>query len=92
MTEGGFTKVLPSAGEWDTPLNLHEYKNNKTIKYDINISIISVPAPLNAVAEIATENNSTTLFPIPIDLLKACQDSVGKSSKGSGGGVGGGTA
>jgi regulator of protease activity HflC (stomatin/prohibitin superfamily) len=35
---------------------------------------------LQTLAEIATENNSTTIFPVPIDFLKAFMDTMGKKS------------
>jgi regulator of protease activity HflC (stomatin/prohibitin superfamily) len=35
---------------------------------------------LQTLAEIATENNSTTIFPVPIDLLKVWTDSIQKKS------------
>jgi len=33
---------------------------------------------LQTVTEIASENNSTTIFPIPIDLLKSFVEAIGK--------------
>jgi len=33
---------------------------------------------LQTLAEIATENNSTTIFPVPVDFLKVFMDSIGK--------------
>jgi regulator of protease activity HflC (stomatin/prohibitin superfamily) len=33
---------------------------------------------LQTLAEIATENNSTTIFPVPVDFLKAFMDSAAK--------------
>jgi regulator of protease activity HflC (stomatin/prohibitin superfamily) len=39
---------------------------------------------LQTLSEIATENNSTTLFPIPIDLLRPFLGGAGSSSGGSG--------
>src|SRR5262249_32192038 len=35
---------------------------------------------LQTLSEIATENNSTTIFPVPIDLLKVWTDSVQKKA------------
>ncbi len=35
---------------------------------------------LQTLAEIATENNSTTIFPVPVDFLKVFMDSLGKKS------------
>ena len=35
---------------------------------------------LQTLAEIATENNSTTIFPVPVDFLKVFMDSMGKKS------------
>jgi regulator of protease activity HflC (stomatin/prohibitin superfamily) len=32
---------------------------------------------LQTLAEIATENNSTTIFPVPVDFLKAFMQKVG---------------
>jgi len=37
---------------------------------------------LQTLAEIATENNSTTIFPVPIDFLRAFMDRGGSSSGG----------
>jgi len=34
---------------------------------------------LQTLAEIATENNSTTIFPVPVDMLKAFMDSASRS-------------
>ena len=36
---------------------------------------------LQTLSEVATENNSTTLFPIPIDLLKPFMPKLGEGSK-----------
>ena len=33
---------------------------------------------LQTLAEIATENNSTTIFPVPVDFLKVFMDAMGK--------------
>src|SRR5204862_7671542 len=35
---------------------------------------------LQTLAEIATENNSTTIFPVPIDFLKAFMDRLERKS------------
>jgi len=35
---------------------------------------------LQTLAEIATENNSTTIFPVPVDFLRAFMDSAGKKA------------
>jgi regulator of protease activity HflC (stomatin/prohibitin superfamily) len=35
---------------------------------------------LQTLAEIATENNSTTIFPVPVDFLKAFSDSLARKS------------
>ncbi len=35
---------------------------------------------LQTLAEIATENNSTTIFPVPVDFLKVFMDAMGKRS------------
>jgi len=35
---------------------------------------------LQTLAEIATENNSTTIFPVPIDILRALTASLEKKS------------
>ncbi len=35
---------------------------------------------LQTLAQIATENNSTTIFPVPVDFLKVFMDSMGKRS------------
>ena len=39
---------------------------------------------LQTVSEIATENNSTTLFPIPIDLFRPFMEKLGKAAGGAG--------
>lgn len=36
---------------------------------------------LQTLAEIATENNSTTIFPVPVDFLKVFMDAMGKRSQ-----------
>ena len=38
---------------------------------------------LQTVAEIATENNSTTIFPIPIDMIKPFMERTGGASETS---------
>ncbi len=40
---------------------------------------------LQTLSEIATENNSTIAFPIPIDMMRAFYDSSGRSGGGGGG-------
>ena len=35
---------------------------------------------LQTLAEIATENNSTTIFPVPVDMLKAFMSSLDRRS------------
>jgi hypothetical protein len=35
---------------------------------------------LQTLREVAAENNSTTLFPIPIDMLKAFAEKLGKGN------------
>jgi regulator of protease activity HflC (stomatin/prohibitin superfamily) len=36
---------------------------------------------LQTLAEIATENNSTTIFPVPVDFLRAFMDSATRRDK-----------
>ena len=36
---------------------------------------------LQTLAEIATENNSTTIFPVPVDFLRAFMTSMGPEKK-----------
>ncbi len=46
---------------------------------------------LQTLAEIATENSSSIVFPIPIDILKPLYDIQANARSGSGGGTGGGS-
>ncbi len=46
---------------------------------------------LQTLSEIATENSSSIVFPIPIDILKPLYDIQANASPGSGGGTGGGS-
>ena len=39
---------------------------------------------LQTLSEIATENNSTTLFPIPIDIFRPFYDMAAKAGSGEG--------
>jgi regulator of protease activity HflC (stomatin/prohibitin superfamily) len=41
---------------------------------------------LQTLSEIATENNSTTIFPVPIDMLRPFYDSLNRSETGQGSG------
>ncbi len=66
-------KVINAEGEYQAATRLTEAA----------AVIATVPTALQlrylqTLAEIATENNSTTIFPVPVDFLKVFMDSMGK--------------
>jgi len=70
------SKVIAAEGEFqaaqklsDAAKILSEHPSALTLRY------------LQTLTEIATENNSTTVFPVPIDLLKPFIGSIGESKK-----------
>ncbi len=70
-------KVINAEGEYQAATRLTEAA----------AVIATVPTALQlrylqTLAEIATENNSTTIVPVPVDFLKVFMDSLGRKSQG----------